>query len=210
MQRSILIESTGRLDTVVNAGNKLRAWALVGSVLLGSLLSACSPGQEAGQPPQPQASNPGGISVSDPKDPATVDSCSLLPAQGAESVGLAHQGRKSSSSFGDDDDNRCLWSSPDGAAGASLAVFADRTLQDYYGNSGQYVDFQKLTIAGHPAVRANEKDPMSDGMCSIFVASKPDQVVQAASDVPDPRTADPCDLAKKTLESAVPSWPAAK
>lgn len=195
---------------MVNAGSKLRAGVLACSVLFSSLLAACSSGQEAGQSPQSPAPNPDGISVSDPKDPATVDSCSLLPAQGAESVGLAPEGRKSSSSFADDDDNRCLWSSSDGAAGASLAVFADRTLQDYYGNSGQYVDFQKLTIAGHPAVRANEKDPMADGMCSIFVASKPDQVVQAASDVPDPRTANPCDLAKKTLESAVPSWPAAK
>lgn len=198
------------------AANNVRARALVCSVASVALLSACSLGQGEGQSPDsgnaPTAQPGSGINVTDPKDPGRLPPCDLLPAQGVELLGLVSPGRTTEGSFGSDEKDTCAWKSPDGAVSTSLGAMADRTLQDYYDNPSEFVDFEKLTISGHPAVRANRGDPKADGTCSFFLASKPDQVVQSTGQVPSTRRgqADPCDLAQKALESAVPSWPAVK
>lgn len=198
------------------AVNRVRVGALMCSVVSAALLSACSLGQSDGRSPDsggaPTTQAGSGLNVTDPKDPGRLPPCDLLPAQGVELLGLVSPGRTTEGSFGSDEKDTCAWKSPDGAISASLGAMGDRTLQDYYANPSEFVDFEKLTIAGHPAVRANRGDPKADGTCSFFLASKSDQVVQATGQVPSTRRgqADPCDLAQRALESAVPSWPAAK
>lgn len=175
-------------------------------------LVSCSVGANSGgSAPEtsPTVTGASGIDVRDPKDAGSVESCSLLPAKGAESIGLVPGGRAASSSFGEDNLDSCAWKNEDGSISSALSVFDDRSLQDYYDNADKYVDFEKMTIAGHPAVRANENDPMSDGACILFLASNSGQVVQATAIVPTSRISDvdPCGLAAKTLDAAVPSWP---
>lgn len=187
--------------------------AITCSVVSVLLVAGCS-GQEGGAADSQGAPNSGSVDqveVKSPKDAGAVDPCSLLPAPGAESLGMDPQGQKGSGSFGDDQQNSCDWDTSDGSINTSLSVFSDRTLKDY-DRPEAYVDFEKTIISGHPAVRANQGDPKVDGTCVIFLASNPGQVVQATGQVPSTKRgeADPCDLAKKTLESAVPSWPAAK
>ena len=85
-----------------------------------------------------------------------------------------------------------------------------RSIQAYYDNKSKYRDFAELTIAGHPAVRANAGDPAQDGFCDIFLATKQDQILSAQASFIGLDGQDPCTLAQQALEASVPNLPAAK
>jgi hypothetical protein len=83
----------------------------------------------------------------------------------------------------------------------------DRKIQDYYDGKSFYPDYREFTIAGYPAVRANQGDPSADGICAMAVAINDNQVLTVTTmNLP---IIDPCGLAQKSLEAAVPNLPAA-
>ncbi|RCW44673.1 uncharacterized protein DUF3558 [Halopolyspora algeriensis] len=104
-----------------------------------------------------------------------------------------------------------MWESPDGG-GKKIGFTAidGRSIKTYYKKSHSYTDFEKITVAGHPAVRANKTDPMTGGSCDIYLASKKNQVVYSYARTPKVGEVNPCDLSKQALELSVSSWPTAK
>lgn len=183
----------------------------VGLILAG-VSAACSAGGGGGAPADqsapPRASGP---AINDPKDAAQGDVCSLLSAGGAASIGLEPQGKKAENTIDPKAPAGCTWSVA-GEFGnrVMLTPLSDRSIQSYYDNKTQYSDFQELTIAGHPAVRANDGDPAQDGFCNIFAATKDGQVLTAQADTNSDKKVEPCGLAQKALETSIPSLPAAK
>lgn len=164
--------------------------------------------QKASKSSVPQAS--GGPEIASPKNAAAVDVCNLLPSDAAAKIGVKPQGEKQTNSLNAETSPSCAWTSPDGRQFVSLAAFDGRSIQTYYKNKDSYVDFQKLTIAGYPAVRANKVDPKSSGSCALFLATKNNQVVGANVQTPDAGQVDPCGVGKKMLKLSLPTWPAAK
>ncbi|NHD19454.1 MULTISPECIES: DUF3558 domain-containing protein [unclassified Actinopolyspora] len=199
-----------------------RSATVVGGVVLSVVLAACSGGSgaDSGSPSSGSRSadasgsqGSSGVEIANPKDAAAADVCSLLPAEAASQLGLKTEGEKKSSMTNPEASDACYWESPDGGATKnSFAVSDGRSIQQYYDNPDSFYDFEKMTIAGYPAVRANKGDPMSAGSCGIFLASKQDQVVQSFSSLnaEDTGKVDPCVRAKKALKLSVSSWPAAK
>lgn len=182
-----------------------------GAVLIG-LLVGCSPGgapSEEGDAASQAPQKPSGPAISAPKDATAVDRCSLLSAEAAQSLGLAPRGEERPDPLDPDAPAPCTWSDG-GRARLSLTPINDRSLQAYYDNQSQYVDYAALNIAGHPAVRANQGDPRTDGACDIFLATQDGQVLAAQSHVNDVQDQDPCGLTQKALEASVPTLPAAK
>ncbi len=143
----------------------------------------------------------GGVQVDSPKDASGEKPCDLVPEQTVHELGF-HLGGK-------EDAGACTWSTPRDSVRLEVGVVADRSLQDFQDAAEEYSDFGELTIGGHPAVRANSGDPKADGTCELVVAADADQAVSAKSKIPSGATADPCELAERALDAAVPSWPAA-
>ncbi|MER7011205.1 DUF3558 domain-containing protein [Saccharopolyspora sp. NPDC000359] len=183
-----------------------RGAVLGASLAMTALLAACgsqAPDPEEGSPQTTQASS--GPQINDPKDAAAIPPCDILPEGTAANLGLKPQGREV-----EDSSNRvCSWSSPDDRDRLGLSAIPNRSLSSYLDNRSQYADFAELTIAGHPAVRANRTDPKQMGGCAIFLATKNDQVLSSQVDFFD-KTKDPCGLAQQALEAAVSALPAAK
>ncbi len=182
-----------------------RGGAVAAGAVLIAVVAACSGGGSDAPQPQPQPSGP---QISNPKDVAAADLCSLVPGEAATSAGLAPTGQMDDGPKIGDSAAACSWHSADGKDTFRLSVLTDRSIQTYYDSKSQYPDFQELTIAGHPTVRANDTDPKQGGACSLFLGTKDGQVVHAfASQV---NITDPCAISQKALEGSVPSWPAAK
>ncbi|MBQ0927124.1 DUF3558 family protein [Saccharopolyspora endophytica] len=183
-----------------------RGGAVAAGTVLTALLAACSgTGAESPAPQQPQ---PAGPQISNPKDVSSADLCSLLPPEVATSLGVAPAGQMDDGPKIGDSAEACVWRSPDGKDSVRLSVLTDRSIKTYYDSKSQYPDFQELTLADHPAVRANEGDPAKDGACSIFLGAADGQVVHSFAT--QTNITDPCALSQKALESSVPTWPAAK
>jgi hypothetical protein len=155
-----------------------------GAAFICTALTACGGGGTEGSP-APETQQPSGVTISAPKDAMATDRCGLLPADAATGIGLAPQGKEQSDPL-------------DG-----------RSIQAYLDNKSKYVDFQELSIAGHPSVRANQGDPKQDGTCDIFLATKEGQILSAQAHVMD-TSQDACGIAQKALEAAVPTLPASK
>nr|WP_246330417.1 DUF3558 domain-containing protein [Saccharopolyspora hordei] len=189
--------TTARSD-VVERGAVLGA-----SLVLASLVAACGSQPPDGGETQPRAES--GPTINAPKDAATVPPCDLLPPEDASSLGLD----PGSGSVSGSDENSCGWYSPDETDRLALTAIPNRTLASYLDNRAQFADFAELTIAGHPAVRANRNDPKQLGTCSIFLATKDDQVLSSLVRVSD-KSKDACGLAQRALEAAVPRLPAAE
>ncbi|MFC7340694.1 DUF3558 family protein [Saccharopolyspora griseoalba] len=177
-----------------------------GALMLGSLV-ACSGGAESpAPPPKPQDS---GTAISNPKNASGVDLCRMLPQEGASAIGVDPTGAiDDTPKISDDIPDTCVWKSPDGHTSVALGVIPERSIDEYYANKSTYSDYQELTIAGYPAVRANDADPAQSGSCSIFLAAADRQVIYA--DTAQVDITDPCAVTQKALESAVPTLPAAK
>ncbi|NYH80825.1 hypothetical protein FHR84_004193 [Actinopolyspora biskrensis] len=196
-----------------------RSAIVVGGVVLSAVLTACggsgaeSPSIEDQSTGTSDSQSSSGAEITNPKDAAAADVCSLLPVEVASQLGFKEQGEKESSMTNPEASDACYWESPDGGATKnSFAVSDGRSIQQYYDNPDSFYDFNKLNISGYPAVRANKDDPMSAGSCNIFLAPKQDQVVQSHStlNAEDTGKVDPCAQAKKALKLSVSSWPAAK
>ncbi|GAA4838961.1 hypothetical protein GCM10025787_19360 [Saccharopolyspora rosea] len=195
-------------------GDKIKRSAIAGAgLLLSGLLAACGGGtapQGDGSPGQPETRAPSGPKINDPKDAAAVPRCSLLPPEAATSLGLSPQGEERANQIDPKAPSECAYTTPDGRDSVALTPLSDRSIQEYYDNKSKYPDFQQLDIAGHPAVRANQGDPKSDGFCDFFLATKDGQVLASQSYSGSPQQNDPCALSQKALESSVPALPAAK
>ncbi|WP_158628638.1 DUF3558 domain-containing protein [Saccharopolyspora rhizosphaerae] len=186
---------------------KRSAILCAGAAFLGSALTAC--GGEQGDAPAPETHQPSGVTISAPKDAMATDRCSLLPAAAATELGLAPQGQEQADPLDPEAPSPCVWNSEDGRNRLSLTPLDGRSIQAYHDNKSKYVDFQELSVAGHPSVRANQGDPKQDGACDIFLATKEGQVLSAQAHVMD-TSQDACGLAQKALEAAVPTLPASK
>lgn len=185
-----------------------RGSAIAAGTLLTVVLTSCSGGTDAPKPaPQPQESS--GSAISNPKNASSVDVCQLLPPEGASAVGVNPTGELDDTpKISSDVAEACVWETSDGAQSVSLSVLTDRSIKDYYDNKSQYPDYQEMTIAGYPAVRANDADPTQSGSCSIYAAVGERQMLTAFSMQAD--VADPCAVSQKALEASIPTLPAAK
>lgn len=188
-----------------------RVAAGCGSLVLSAVLSACSGGGAPGGEPggtKPSAPPNAGVVINDQKDAAAGDLCSLLPPNVASSMGLDPGGKLEDDPVSGG--KSCAWRNSDGRA-ISFAVMPVG-IDDFYAKSGAYKDFQKLTIAGHPGVRANEVDPKSVVSCYVYVGTKQKQMLSAAGWINsrDMGKVDQCQLAQQALEAAVPALPSAK
>ncbi|QRK91069.1 DUF3558 domain-containing protein [Saccharopolyspora erythraea] len=191
-----------------------RSAVLGAGVVLIGLLGACSGGgssapQTSEMPPAPQVAP--GPAVADPKDAAAAAGCGLLSDAAAAAIGLKTPGEVEVNDVQPGGPEGCTWElqGPFGS-NVNLTPFTDRSLKEYYDNRSTFSDFQELTIAGHPAVRANQGNPASDGYCGVFLATKQGQVLSSISSVSRDSGVEPCGLAQKALEASVPSLPAAK
>lgn len=193
----------------------LKRFGRAGAGLVAAVcLAACSGGadQDEGKPTPSAASDSGGIPIEAPKDAAANDVCDLLPADAATSLGFDPEGRSIANMIEPDAPDGCEWKTPENrGAGVTLTSRGDRSIGEYHQNREVYSDFEELTIAGHPAVRANQGDPMQDGSCNVFLGTKDDQVLasQASANAGEAGTTDPCDTALKALEASVPTLPQA-
>lgn len=180
--------------------------------MLSLALAACSgggttPGAESGsaKPPAPAGS---GAAINDPKDVASSNLCSLLPSSAANALGVNPVGKNSFDSI--NGTPTCDWTSDNGRH-ISLAPMPTG-IDGLYAQAGSHPDFQKLTIAGHPAARANDADPKTLSSCFLYVGTKPNQMLFAGAwiDKNHDANVDQCQLAQQALEAAVPALPPAK
>ncbi|WP_245755359.1 DUF3558 domain-containing protein [Actinopolyspora alba] len=187
--------------------------------MLTLVLAGCSSGSNG------QKDSPGDASVSDntspstsqseiaipsPKDVTAVDVCGLMPGDAASKLGLGPDGEKDEG--GSSASSACVWENSESYKSVSLSPILDRSLSVYYENTSEFVDFKKLKILENPGVRANKSKPMESGSCSVYVATRQNQLVNSFATVPvnEIGKSDPCVPAKKALELSLPSWPAAK
>ncbi|GGI92540.1 hypothetical protein GCM10011581_32120 [Saccharopolyspora subtropica] len=189
-----------------------RSGVLAAGVVLTGTLAACTGGGPTGDE-SPQSSGPTqaqtGPEISDPRSPFAVELCALLPADAATSLGLEPTGKVNDGpKISADAPESCAWRSRDGHTSVSLGRIKDRSIQEYYDNKSAFSDYQELTIAGHPAVRANQGDPAKDGYCVVFAAVSEREMLYAFTS--DDNKTDPCGLAQKALEASIPTLPAAK
>lgn len=187
----------------------LKRAALIGAAfLLAGTSAACSSGGPAESPAEPSKS--AGSQIQDPKDASAVDPCALLSPEAAQNAGLDPAGKKAESLLEESPAN-CKWNAPgDFGTSVTLTPLTDRSIQTYRDGKAQFSDYQELTIAGHPAVRANKGDPAKDGFCRVQVGTKEGQVLEAFSDTDPGSGVDPCGLAQRALEASVSGLPAAK
>ncbi|GGI74919.1 hypothetical protein GCM10011581_09880 [Saccharopolyspora subtropica] len=189
-----------------------RSRVLAAGVVLTGALAACTGGGPTGDE-APQSSQrtqaQTGPEISDPRSPFAVELCALLPADAATSLGLEPTGKVDDSpKISPDTSDSCVWRSADRHTSVSLAPIKDRSIQVYYDNKSAFSDYQELTIAGYPAVRANQGDPAKDGFCVVFAAvSERDMLFAFTHDI---SKTDPCGLAQKALEASIPTLPPAK
>lgn len=170
------------------------------SLLLGGCSedNASTAGEASTSNNQPQAES----KVENPKNGANTHPCDFLSSEDASSLGFKREGIPSP----DSPDELCIWETENGERSVSLGVM-DRKIQDCYDGKSFYPDYREFTIAGYPAVRANQGDPSADGICAMAVAINDNQVLTVTTmDLP---IIDPCGLAQKSLEAAVPNLPAA-
>lgn len=182
--------------------SKIQAWSFT-VLALTMPLAACSNAEPTAQPPQ-QSTSPeenSSIQIPNPKNAAAVEPCDILSAQAAVELGFQPEGKSAHEGTG------CRWYSEDRSRNIALIVLQDRSIREFYDSKSIYVDYEELTIADHPAVRANQGDPAEDGFCDFFLATDTNQLIQASGS--DTSHADACGPARKALEAAVPNLPAA-
>lgn len=188
-----------------------RSCGIAASVVVAGTLAACSGGTGSnGQPTEsPQQTQAAGPQISNPKDASAVALCDLLPAQAATSLGFEPEGKiNDGPKISPDAVDACMWRTPNGHDALQLAVNKDRSIQEYYDNKSTFTDYEELTIAGYPAVRANQGNPAQDGACSIFLAVSNTEMIHSFTTQTD--VTDPCAISEKALEASIPTLPAAK
>ena len=178
------------------------------SVVLVGVLAACSPGAESDAPPSKPEAQGDSVKIETPKNASAPELCDLLPAEAATSLGMGPDGEiDDSPSLSDDKPEACLWNSEGGGKSVSLGPIEDRSIKEYYDTKSQFADYEELTVAGYPTVRANQGDPSQDGFCAMFLATDDRQLLYAHSHDVDKSSS--CGNAQKALEASVPTLPAA-
>jgi hypothetical protein len=191
--------------------NVLKRAALAGVLLALGMSAGCSSARNSADEPAPAPPQSSGPQIESPNDAAALDPCALLPQEGAQAAGLAPAGRKVEDPVDPEGPTGCAWDFPGKVGeGVTLTPMNDRSIQEYFQNRATYQDFQELTIANHPAARANNGDPAADGMCDVFLGTKDGQVLASQVNIDPASGVDPCGLAQEALEASVPNLPAAK
>lgn len=192
-----------------------RSAAVCGGVVLALTLSACSGGgdSQGGDTGSAKPAPPGnsGTAIKDPKDAAAADLCSLLPPNTANAIGVDPHGQAKSSEV--TNDKTCGWKENTDNIGKGLTItLTSKDISGVYGQPQAYADFERLTIAGYPAARANQAQRGTVDTCHVFVATKPGQMLMAQGAVAPDKVGkdDPCQIAQQALEAAVPLLPSAK
>lgn len=181
--------------------SKVRAWSIA-ALAAAMSLTACSSEEPAAQPPQPtNSAESSGVQVPNPKDATAVKPCDMLSDQAATELGIEPEGRSAREGAG------CRWDAKDLSLTLTLTSPPGRSIQEFYNSKSAFVDYEELTIAGYPAVRANDGNPSQDGFCDFFLATNTNQLIQASGR--DSSHTDPCGLAQKALEATVQNLPAA-
>ncbi|SDP76835.1 Protein of unknown function [Actinopolyspora xinjiangensis] len=205
-----------------NVMTTLRRGALLaGGLALTMALAACS-GDSPGQPGPATGTTTGdatssdsrsGTGITNPKNPAALEPCELLPDEAASTLGLKSKGERRQNDLKPDLPDMCTRKGEhNDSKRVTLVAFPDRTIQQYYDNKSSYGYFEKLDISGHPAVIGNTEDPAKSSNCAMYMAANDNQIVLSSTFIPtkDIGQVNPCDLAKQALELSLPSWPAAQ
>lgn len=181
-------------------------------------LTACSSGGTGSPAPEPTGSKQtsqaqSSVEISNPKDASAVPLCDLLPTETATSLGYKSQGKKQENMLDENIPPMCEWEHPeDSSAGVALSVL-NRKISDYYAHPETWGYFKKLTVSGHPAAIANmDPDPMRTGACNIYLGTQQNQMISSQAWLRGSEVGkkDPCQVARKALEAAVPTLPQAK
>ncbi|WP_192827083.1 DUF3558 family protein [Actinopolyspora erythraea] len=196
-----------------------RGAVAAGGVLLSVVLVGCSSGSAERNEDSADTTTSGstssasaGSAIPNPKDATAVDVCELLPEDVATQLGVQPEGKKRDNVLGATETDNCTWKSQGGLISVAMSPVKDRSLDTYYNNQSEYVDFERITVQGNPGVRANKVKPMGSGSCGMFLATQQSQLVQsfAILQSEEAGVTDPCALAKKALRLSLPSWPAAE
>ncbi len=187
-----------------------------GAALLMTLTACSSGGGQA--TPAPTASkepsqNQSAVQINNPKDAAAVPLCDLLPAETTTALGYEAQGSEEEGGLDPDSPKACVWRTPGSSEGGQLALSVlPRRIADYYANPETWINFEKMTVAEHPAAKANTADPMKAGACDIYLGTQKQQILASQVVLSSSATGkkDPCQVARKALEASVPTLPAAK
>lgn len=180
----------------------------IGLIFTGALAACSGGGPEESAPQAGQDAQEKPDSIENPKDVSGPELCDLLPPETARSLNLNPQGEVDDSpDISSDSPEACEWKSEDNRKSVALSPMLNRPIQEIQANEAGYVDYEELTIAGHPAVRANKGDPAQDGWCAMYVGTADDQLLYGFS--LDESKTNPCGMTQKALEASVPTLPAA-
>ena len=174
-------------------------WLVAAGVMLAAVgISGCSGSapQASDAPPSP-ASAPAGenhripteLRVPDPKTAAGIPPCELLTRRQLVDLGLDPDTADAETRGSADS---CAWHYADRSSVAFVTMTVEpgsMNLAGLYATRETFAVFEPTTVAGHPAVRA---DDTGAGVCTLYVAVSDDQLVSADGnplgrlDLPDP------------------------
>ncbi|SDK28472.1 Protein of unknown function [Actinopolyspora mzabensis] len=198
-----------------------RGSVIAGGLALTMALAACS-SDSTGQTGNPEdtttssvtsSDSQSGTGITNPKNPAALEPCELLPDEAATTLGVETKGERIPNDLKPSLPDLCRWRAGEIVSErVSLVAFPGRTIQQYYDNKSSYGYFEKLEVSGHPAVVTNDKDPAKSSGCAMYMAANENQIVLSSTFISTENIGkvNPCDLAKQALELSLPSWPAAK
>ncbi|SDK28513.1 Protein of unknown function [Actinopolyspora mzabensis] len=198
-----------------------RGAVIAGGLALTMALAACS-SDSTGQTGTPEdtatssvasSTSQSGTGIANPKNPAALEPCELLPDEAATTLGVETKGERIPNDLKPSLPDLCRWRGGEtGSTRVSLVAFPGRTIQQYYDNKSSYGYFEKLEVSEHPAVVGNTEDPAKSSSCAMYMAANENQIVLSSTSIPanDIGKTNPCDLAQRALELSLPSWPAAK
>lgn len=140
--------------------------------------------------------------VPEPKDASAIEACDLLTVDQVQLLGLAPD---SADQQGSGKIQTCLWRSaifPSGSAGLVKNIETGVPILDGMDLIRESAFFyEKLQVAGHPAVRGDSSD---SGTCTITIAVADYQGVGAKADQPE---SDPCSTSIRMAEFVLSNLP---
>ncbi|MGJ7908999.1 DUF3558 domain-containing protein [Actinopolyspora sp. H202] len=198
-----------------------RSTVIAGVLTLAIALSACSSNStgQTGTPEETATSSTGssasqsGSGITNPKNPAALEPCELLPNEATATLGVGTKGEREPNDLKPNLSDICTWEGEEtDSKEVALVAFQGRTIQQYYDNKSNYGYFKKLEVSGHPAVIGNTKNPTKSSSCTIYMAANENQIVMSHTFISTENIGktNPCDLARRALKLSLPSWPAAK
>jgi hypothetical protein len=143
------------------------------------------------------ASTPPELRVREPKDARGIPVCELLTRDQLLELGLDPATAQPDSFLRGE---TCSWRFADGSTRAGVGLSVDpaaQKLPDFYRLRNTSTNFQILDIAGHPAVRSDDR-PVGD--CSLYVAVSDLQILSTNGYADGRALPDPCAPARRMAE----------